>query len=111
MSMFTQDTEVIRFGDQYLTIVSSFYIMFTLMFIYTGIMRGAGDTLVTMFISLLSLWLIRIPMALYLSGKIGATGIWWSIPSGWFVGLALSYAYYKSGRWKNKSIVKFDDNL
>jgi len=110
MSMFTKDTEVIRLGDQYLTIVSSFYIMFTLMFIYTGLMRGAGDSLVPMFISLLSLWLIRIPMAWYLSGKIGATGIWWSIPAGWSIGLALSYIYYKSGRWKKKSIVKFDES-
>lgn len=111
MSMFTKDTEVIRIGDNYLTIVSAFYIMFTLMFIYAGVMRGAGDTLIPMFISLLSLWIIRIPMAWYLSGKIGEDGIWWSIPAGWFVGLALSYFYYKSGRWKKKSVVTYDENL
>jgi putative MATE family efflux protein len=111
MSLFTYDPEVIRLGDQYLTIVSSFYLMFTFMFIYTGLMRGAGDALVPMFISLLSLWLIRIPLALILSGKIGAAGIWWSIPAGWFIGLVLSFIYYKSGRWKKKSIVKYDENL
>ena len=65
MSLFTNDEEVIRLGDQYLTIVSSFYIIFTLMFIYKGVMRGAGDTLIPMFFSLLSLWIIRIPMAWY----------------------------------------------
>ena len=111
MGLFTNDTEVIRLGDQYLTIVSSFYILFTCMFIYTGLMRGAGDTLVPMFISLLSLWIIRIPMAWYLSGKIGAVGIWWAIPSGWLIGLILSFIYYKSGRWKKMSIVKYSDNL
>ncbi len=111
MSMFTNDQEVIRLGDQYLTIVSIFYITFTLMFIYGGLMRGAGDTLIPMFISILSLWLIRIPMAWFLSGKIGAQGIWWSIPAGWVIGLALSYLYYKSGYWKKKAIVKYDDNL
>ena len=110
MSLFTNDPEVIRLGDQYLTIVSSFYIMFTFMFIYTGLMRGAGDALIPMFISLLSLWLIRIPLAWILSGKIGAAGIWWSIPAGWFIGLILSFIYYKSGRWKTKSVVKYDDN-
>ena len=81
------------------------------MFIYTGVMRGAGDTLIPMFFSLLSLWIIRIPMAWYLSGKMGATGIWWAIPAGWFIGLALSYFYYKSGRWKKKAVVKYDENL
>jgi putative MATE family efflux protein len=111
MSLFTNDPEVIRLGDQYLTIVSSFYIMFTFMFIYTGLMRGAGDAMIPMFISLLSLWLIRIPLAWILSGKIGAAGIWWSIPAGWFIGLILSFIYYKSGRWKKKSVVKYDQNL
>jgi putative MATE family efflux protein len=111
MNLFTNDTEVIRLGDQYLTIVSSFYILFTLMFIYTGVMRGAGDTLVPMIFSILSLWIIRIPMAWFLSGKIGAQGIWWSIPAGWIIGLTLAFLYYKSGRWKKKSVVKYKDNL
>jgi putative MATE family efflux protein len=111
MNLFTDDLEVIRLGDQYLTIVSSFYIAFTLMFIYNGVMRGAGDTLIPMFFSLLSLWLIRIPMAWFLSGKIGASGIWWAIPAGWLVGLILSYSYYKSGRWKKKAVVKYQENV
>lgn len=110
MSMFTNDKEVIRLGDQYLTIVSLFYITFTLMFIYNGVTRGAGDTIYPMLFSILSLWLIRIPFAWYFSGKIGVSGIWWSIPSGWSVGFALSYFYYKTGRWKTKTVVKFEDN-
>jgi Na+-driven multidrug efflux pump len=108
--MFTNDPEVIRLGDQYLTIVSIFYITFTMMFIYNGVTRGAGDTLFPMLFSILSLWIIRIPFAWYFSGEIGVTGIWWSIPAGWAVGLALSYFYYKSGRWKNKAVVKYDSN-
>jgi putative MATE family efflux protein len=111
MSLFTKDTEVIRLGYQYLTIVSSFYIFFTLMFIFNGVMRGAGATLLPMFFSLLSLWIIRIPMAWFLSEKIGATGIWWAIPAGWLIGLALSFLYYKSGRWKKKAVVKYQENL
>ncbi|MDQ1297419.1 MAG: hypothetical protein QG611_1401 [Bacteroidota bacterium] len=111
MGMFTKDPDVIKIGDQYLTIVSIFYIMFTLMFIYNGIMRGAGDTLIPMFFSVISLWIIRIPMAYFLSGKIGSQGIWWAIPVGWFAGLSLSYIYYKTGRWKTRSVVKFDENM
>ena len=110
MRLFTNDAEVVRIGDQYLTIVSSFYIMFTLMFIYTGVMRGAGDTMIPMFFSLLSLWLIRIPFAWILSRHIGPSGIWWSIPAGWLVGLVLAYAYYKTNRWKKKAVVKYGQN-
>jgi putative MATE family efflux protein len=111
MSLFTKDIEVIRLGDQYLTIVSSFYVLFTLMFIYNGIMRGAGDTFIPMFFSLISLWLIRIPLAWFLSRRLGAEGIWWAIPVGWLIGLTLSFTYYKTGRWKRKSVVKYDENL
>ena len=111
MSFFTNDPEVIRVGDQYLTIVSSFYLLFTLMFIYTSVMRGAGDTMIPMYFSVLSLWVIRIPIAWYLSKEIGEEGIWWSIPISWLIGLALAFFYYKSGRWKRKTVVKFQDNL
>lgn len=111
IGFFTKDPEVIRIGDQYLTIVSSFYLIFTLMFVYSGLLRGAGDTLVPMFFSLLSLWIIRIPFAWILSGRIGSTGIWWAIPAGWLIGLSLSYSYYKTGRWKKKAIVKYGGNM
>jgi putative MATE family efflux protein len=111
MRLFTKDPEVIKWGYQYLMIVSSFYICFTLMYIYLGVMRGAGATLLPMFFSLFSLWIIRIPMAWFLSDKIGASGIWWSIPAGWIVGLFLTFIYYKSGLWKKKSIVKYDENM
>jgi putative MATE family efflux protein len=111
MALFTKDPEVIGIGDQYLTIISIFYILFTMMFIYNGVMRGAGDTLIPMFFSLLSLWIIRIPMAYFLSGKIGIVGIWWAIPAGWMIGLILSFSYYKTGRWKKKAVVKYDENL
>jgi Na+-driven multidrug efflux pump len=110
MSLFTKDQEVIRIGDQYLTIISSFYLLFTLMFIYNGLLRGAGDTLIPMFFSLLSLWIVRIPVAWFLSGKIGPSGIWWAIPIGWLIGLVLSYFYYKSGNWKKKGIIRYPRN-
>ena len=111
MKLFTNDSDVIRIGAHYLTIVGIFYSFLTLMFIYNGIMRGAGDTLMPMFFSLISLWIIRIPMAYYLSGRIGVTGIWWSIPAGWFIGLVLSFLYYKSGYWKARTVVKYDESL
>ena len=111
MGMFTRDPDVIKIGGQYLTIVSIFYFLFTLMFIYNGVMRGAGDTFIPMFFSLISLWIIRIPLAYFLSGKIGSQGIWWAIPAGWFIGMTLSFIYYKTGRWKAKAVVKYKENL
>ncbi len=106
MSLFNQDPEVIRIGASYLLIVCSFYVIFSIMFVNTGVFRGAGDTLVPMFITLFSLWLIRIPLAYFLSRWIGVSGIWWSVPIAWFAGMIVTMIYYQSGRWKTKVIVK-----
>jgi len=119
MGLFTRDQAVIDIGGEYLTIVTSFYLLFTAMFTYNGVMRGAGDTLIPMFITLFSLWVVRIPAAIYFSREtieifgltingagLGQSGIWWSIPCGWGIGLILSYIYYKTGRWKTRTVVK-----
>lgn len=105
MGWFTEDTTVINIGGDYLTIVTSFYLIFTSMFIFGSVMRGAGDTLIPMFITLFALWFIRIPVAFALSREFGETGIWWSIPAGWTVGLILTLIYYRMGRWKSKVVV------
>lgn len=106
MMVFTSDPAIIDIGSDYLLIVSSFYLFFSTMFIISGVMRGAGDTLVPMFITLLSLWLVRIPVSWWLSKLIGIHGIWWGIPIAWFIGMAGAWFYYRTGRWKSKVIVK-----
>lgn len=109
MRLFTQDVEVIAIGAEYLIIVSSFYILFSTLFIVNGVMRGAGDTIIPMFITLFALWIVRIPLAYYLSLEYGEVGIWWSTPIGWLTGMILGIAYYMTGKWKKKAVVKYDE--
>ncbi|MCK5137266.1 MAG: MATE family efflux transporter [Bacteroidales bacterium] len=119
MGLFTQDQTVINIGGEYLTIVTAFYLLFTGMFVFSGVMRGAGDTIVPMFLTLFSLWIIRIPVAVFLSQEtveifgftikgigMGESGIWWSIPAGWGIGMILTIIYYRTGKWKTKTVVK-----
>ncbi len=106
MRAFTQDAAVISHGANYLVIVSSFYMIFSTMFVMHGVLRGAGDTLIPMFITLFSLWVIRIPFAVVLSKHFGVNGIWWAIPIGWSMGLLGSLIYYFTGRWKYKGVIK-----
>jgi putative MATE family efflux protein len=106
IGLFTDDNKVIQIGSRYLLIVSSFYLPFAAMFKINGVLRGAGDTFIPMFISLVSLWVVRVPLAWIFSRRIGETGIWWAIPVGWMIGLILYYLYYCTGRWKNRTVVK-----
>jgi Na+-driven multidrug efflux pump len=108
MGIFTTDPGVIEAGASYLLIVGLFYVLFGVMFINNGVIRGAGDAFVPMVNSLLALYVIRIPCAIIFSGPLGMgpQGIWWSIPAGWSVGCIFSTWYYLSGRWKKKSLVR-----
>ncbi|MDD4746132.1 MAG: MATE family efflux transporter [Salinivirgaceae bacterium] len=111
IGMFTSEPEVIRIGTQYLVIVSSFYILFSTMFSITGVMRGAGATLIPMFITLFSLWIIRIPIAYFLSDIFGSKGIWWAIPVAWLFGMIGTSIYYKTGKWRSAVVVTNKDRI
>ncbi len=106
MYLFTNDAEVVEIGKQYIYIVSGFYLLFSSMFIMNGVLRGAGDTFFPMIITILALWIIRIPLSYFLSLKLGAIGIWWGIPIAWAFGVTANYIYYKTGRWRSKVVVK-----
>ncbi|RLD73337.1 MAG: MATE family efflux transporter [Bacteroidetes bacterium] len=108
MALFTPEINVQQIGYDYLIIVSSFYVVFSAMFSITSVFRGAGDTIVPMFITLLALWFIRIPFSWFLSQKIGETGIWWGIPIAWAFGLVFSAIYFATGRWKKRAVVKIE---
>jgi putative MATE family efflux protein len=106
MAIFTSDPAVIKIGQDYLLIVSSFYLLFSTMFTFTGFLRGAGATLIPMITTFTALYLIRIPAATILSKIIGVNGIWWGEPMGTLVGLAILLIYFRSGKWKGKVVVK-----
>lgn len=106
MRLFTTDPEVIAIGQDYLVIVTSFYIFFAAMFTYTGLLRGAGATFIPMIITLLTLWIIRVPLSVFLASHMGVNGIWWALPVSWVIGFVATWIYYLTGKWKNKGVVK-----
>ncbi len=106
MKLFSNDAAVIAVGREYLITVSLFYLLFSTMFVFNGLLRGAGATLIPMFITLFSLWLVRIPLAVFLSKYMGERGIWWAIPIAWFFGALGAFVYFRTGKWKNKGVVK-----
>ena len=127
MGFFSKSPDVVSVGAEYLVIVSSAYFIFSIMFSLNGIMRGSGDTLVPMFITLFSLWIIRIPIASLLTGRfytfltekginihmpeiftgsLAERGVWLAVPIAWAAGAVFSFIYFKTGRWKKKGVIK-----
>ncbi|MBE3518839.1 MAG: MATE family efflux transporter [Firmicutes bacterium] len=106
LRMFTSDGAVIVEGTKYLRTLGFAYIPMGLMFTLAGILRGAGDTVPSMIISLVTLWGVRVPAALFLSRIFGSEGLWLGMAVSPVMGSLLNYAYYLSGRWKNRVLTR-----
>lgn len=102
MRIFTKDIDVVAIGKEYLLIIGGFFIVHGALNVYNGALRGAGDTLFPMITSLVCLWLIRIPLAYYLSSWLERNGIWWAIGISITIGLIVTFVYYKMGFWKRR---------
>lgn len=102
MLIFTDDTNVITIGKEYLLIISGFFAIHGALNVLNGALRGAGSTLFPMITSLLCLWIFRIPMAYWLSAWFGRVGIWWAIGISITIGLVATLVYYKKGKWRKE---------
>jgi putative MATE family efflux protein len=102
-----EDAKVMEIGMTYLRIVGSSYLFFAVMFISNGVINGAGHTMITMAFTLLSLWLVRVPVSWWLSKtSLGITGVWIAIALSFLTTMIVSLTYYFSGRWKKSAIIK-----
>ncbi|MEA4882653.1 MAG: MATE family efflux transporter [Clostridia bacterium] len=107
LASFAKDAAVLAAGSAYLRWSALAFIPLAAMFVVAGVLRGAGDTLPTFFITLASLWLIRIPLVTVLSRtSLGAEGVWAGMAVGPYVGLLLTYLYYRTGKWKGKAVAR-----
>ena len=105
LSLFGLSKETLDIGVNYLRIVSIGYVIFTVMFVSNGVINGSGATIATMLFSLISLWVVRVPLAYYLSRftELKSNGIWISITVSFTFTTIISLLYYFSGKWKNVS--------
>lgn len=101
------DPKVMDIGVSYLRIVGPCYLFFAVMFVSNGVINGAGHTMITMILSLLSQWLVRVPASWLLSKtSLGVQGIWVAVSLSFVVTMLASLLYYASGRWKTSTVIK-----
>ena len=93
--LFNQEAEVIAFGTLFLRMITPFYLLCTVNQIYSGALRGVGDTRATMFIMLFSFVLFRqiyLYTAWHLGGGIRAIAL--GYPMGWIMCSLVILVYY-----------------
>lgn len=113
MSIFTDTKELVDLGMHMMKILSVGYIAMAVTQSLSGVMRGAGDTMTPMWISLIVTVVLRVPVAYgiayftrsaaYPNGIPESTFI--SLLVSWTLGAIITVIYFKKGKWKEKSIV------
>ena len=109
MGLFVEagESAIIAEGILYLRIEGAFYWGIGCLFLLYGLYRGLGRPGMSVVLTVVSLG-TRVALAYILSGPVGVTGIWWSVPIGWVLADTVGLAYYmlkvKGPRIKEKTL-------
>lgn len=79
MHLLTPDAQIIALGVQILRIEAFAEPMYGASIVVAGVLQGAGDTLSSSLMNLISMWLVRIPLAAGLAGHYGLPGVWFAM--------------------------------
>ncbi len=108
MAMFIEagEGETILEGVRYLRIEGAFYCGIGCLFLLYGLYRALGRPGMSVVLTVISLG-TRVALAYGLSASpfLGVTGIWWSVPIGWFLADVVGIAYYGV---KRKQLLSWD---
>ena len=112
MGVFTETAELVQLSNHMMHILAAGYIAMAVTQCLSGVMRGAGDTMTPMWISLITTVALRVPVAygiawltrseLYPNGR--SECIFISLLVSWVIGALITAVSYRRGKWKSKSI-------
>ncbi len=113
MGIFTDTDSLVDLSRQMMSILAAGYVATAISQSLSGVMRGAGDTVTPMWISLVTTVLIRVPLAYLMvwmtrseqfpKGRQECVFI--SLLISWLVGALINFIFYRRGKWKKGSMV------
>lgn len=112
MGIFTETAELVDLSMRMMRILAVGYIAMAVTQSLSGVMRGAGDTMTPMWISLTTTIVIRVPLAYGISYLTRTAElpygrkecIFISLLVSWLMGAILTTIFYRKGKWKEKAI-------
>ena len=110
MGFFTETPALIQLASSMMQIMAVGYICVGVTQVLGGVMRGAGDTVAPMWISIIYTIIIRIPMA-YLFAYLTRSpeypqgqpiALFGSLMLSWVLGMLMSIVVFRMGKWRKK---------
>jgi len=116
-ALFTDTPELIDLANRMIRIMAVGYICISVTQVLGGVMRGAGDTVSPMWISIISTIIIRVPLAYLLAWLTRSEefphgqpiALFGSLMISWALGMVLTIIVYAAGKWKKKMYAAHTD--
>ena len=114
LGLFTSTKSVIDMGMGFIYIMVPGYLTMVVGNSLSGVIRGAGDTIAVMWISICSNAVLRVPLTFLLAYLTRSAAQPHGSPNSSFIALLtgiivnaiIVVIYYKRGKWRNKAIVR-----
>lgn len=112
MAVFTNTEDLVTLSADMMKILAAGYIAMAVTQSLSGVMRGAGDTMTPMWISLITTVVIRVPVAYGISWLTRSETlpngryecIFISLLVSWLLGALITWICYRRGNWKKKGL-------
>ncbi|MEH7464422.1 MATE family efflux transporter [Bacillus thuringiensis] len=107
LALFLTSQNTIDIAHSLIMITLWSYLIFGHAQIIGATMRASGTVLWPTIFAVISIWLVEVPVAYFLSyhTSLGIKGIWVGYPAAFIVSLLLQYGYYRLS-WKKKRITR-----
>lgn len=114
MSIFTETAELVDISMRMMRILAVGYVAMAVTQVLSGVMRGAGDTITPMWISLITTIFLRVPIAYGLAYLTRSPqhpngmpeSIFISLLIAWVFGAVITGFFYKKGNWRKKALLE-----
>lgn len=100
---FITQPDTVELAKTLLHIVLWSCLMFGASAVLSGIMRSSGEVMVPMLIQVLCIAAVELPVAFWLSARIGITGIWWGFVASFAAMMVLQFLWYQLV-WRRRTI-------
>ena len=86
-------------GNDYLVFMGWFFCLIGFKMAVDGLLRGAGDMRMFTIANLANLF-FRVAASMSLAPVLGIEMVWVTVPVGWLINWAISFARYRTGKWR-----------
>ncbi|HEX9897420.1 MAG TPA: MATE family efflux transporter, partial [Dehalococcoidales bacterium] len=104
--IFNSDTDLVSLAIVFLRIEIVNYMAFGFVTVLMNCLNGCGDTWIPMITNLVSIWVVQVPLAFFLSKQtsLGVYGVRWAMAIAIVIRAVVYVTYWKIGKWKLRKV-------